>query len=155
MIEICRSFDLGRCERDPIAFLQDLIRGTGLAIDADEIVAGSARRDLLFEQLSDGETCFDFDRFGEATAIVVDHEDFHEGVFLGVDVEKFGSEQETANIAAMNQRTVAMKVATRRHRRCTQRGAKINQFALKPRTLDERERAKPVQAAATAMHPNR
>ena len=66
------AFDLGRRDGNPIAFLQDLIRRAGLAVDADKIVARFGRTYLLFEQLRYRLTIGNVHVVGESAAIVVD-----------------------------------------------------------------------------------
>ena len=69
---VTRAFDLGRRDRNPIAFLQDLIRRAGLAVDADKIVARFGRTYLLLEQLCYRRAIGNVHVVGESAAIVVD-----------------------------------------------------------------------------------
>jgi hypothetical protein len=66
------SFDLDRCEADPVSFLEDLVCRSGKAVDADQVVTRAGLGHTLSEELSDGSSGFDLDLIGEASPIVVD-----------------------------------------------------------------------------------
>src|SRR5205085_8352345 len=69
---IARSFDLDRCEADPVAFMQRLIRGHRLPVDANQIVVRLARGNLLLEKLANVRAVGDLNVVGETAAVVVD-----------------------------------------------------------------------------------
>jgi hypothetical protein len=66
-----RPFDFHRSDADAITMLQHLIRRAGLAIDADEIVAGLAS-DPLLKEFAYGCAFVDFDVVGVAAAVIID-----------------------------------------------------------------------------------
>src|SRR6185437_2160465 len=76
-----RPFDLQRCDADAGAALEDLIGGSGLAVDADEIVGGIGSFHLLLKELRDGGAFGDFDVVREADAAIIYVEDFQRDSF--------------------------------------------------------------------------
>ena len=56
-----RSFDADGREAQPVALLQHLVGGHGLAVDADQVVLRLAVRDPFGEERLDRGACGDFD----------------------------------------------------------------------------------------------
>ena len=68
------TFNLGGGDAHAIAFLEDLVRGDGLPIDADEVIGGPPVRNALGEELLDGRAFGDFDIIGETGSVIIDEE---------------------------------------------------------------------------------
>ena len=66
------TFNLGGGDAHAIAFLEDLVRGDGLPIDADEVIGGPPVRNALGEEFLDGRAFGDFDVIGETGTVIVD-----------------------------------------------------------------------------------
>ena len=103
MAGLSGSLDLDRSEGDSVLVMQRLIGGDRLAIDADQVILRPAVANALSKQLLDGDAFVDVDIVGEAAAIVVDIEDFHELAPTVKETQLVKSEQWKPNLSGRKQ----------------------------------------------------
>ena len=88
LVLLMRAFNLRRRDGNAITLLQDLIRGTGLAVHADQVARRVGRTDLPLEELRDGRAFGDFRVVRETAAVVVDTRIFIRSLSVCVGVNQ-------------------------------------------------------------------
>ena len=66
-----RPFDFGWSEADPVPFLQHLVGRDRLAIDADQIVLGTAVGHMFRKEFCDSGSFDDLDIIGKTASIII------------------------------------------------------------------------------------
>ena len=76
------TLDLCGRDRNAIAFEQHLIRGTGQAIDANQVVRWVPGANLLLDDLLDRRPFGDLDKISKTAAVIIDEQNFHKTFFV-------------------------------------------------------------------------